>query len=52
VLIVALFNYYVSVVKDEPFKKRFLEMAGVSLGVAGLSFMVGYVVRTVLGVEI
>jgi VIT1/CCC1 family predicted Fe2+/Mn2+ transporter len=52
VLIIALFNYYISVVKDEPFKKRFLEMAGVSLGVAGLSFLVGYVVRTVLGVEI
>ena len=51
-LIIALFNYYISVVKDEPFKKRFLEMAGVSLGVAGLSFLVGYVVRTILGVEI
>jgi VIT1/CCC1 family predicted Fe2+/Mn2+ transporter len=47
-----MFNYYISVVKDELFKKRFLEMAGVSLGVAGLSFLVGYVVRTVLGVEI
>ena len=52
VLIIAMFNYYISVVKDEPFKKRFLEMAGVSLGVAGLSFPVGYVVRTVLGIEI
>jgi VIT1/CCC1 family predicted Fe2+/Mn2+ transporter len=52
VLIIALFNYYISVVKDEPFKKRFLEMAGVSLGVAGLSFLVGYVVRSALGVEI
>jgi VIT1/CCC1 family predicted Fe2+/Mn2+ transporter len=52
VLIIALFNYYISVVKGEPFKKRFLEMAGVSLGVAGLSFVVGYVVRTVLGIEI
>jgi VIT1/CCC1 family predicted Fe2+/Mn2+ transporter len=52
VLIIAMFNYYISVVKDEPFKKRFLEMAGVSLGVAGLSFLVGYVVRTALGVEI
>lgn len=52
VLIIAMFNYYISVVKDEPFKKRFLEMAGVSLGVAGLSFLIGYVVRTALGVEI
>ncbi len=52
VLIIALFNYYISVVKDEPFKKRFLEMAGVSLGVAGLSFLIGYGVRTILGVEV
>jgi len=52
VLIIALFNYYISIVKDEPFRKRFLEMAGVSLGVAGLSFLVGYVVRTALGIEI
>lgn len=52
VLIIAQFNYYVSVVKDEPFKKRFLEMAAVSLGVAGLSFLVGYVARRVLGVEV
>jgi len=52
VLIIALFNYYISVVKDEPFKKRFLEMAGVSLGVASLSFLVGYVIRNLLGVEI
>jgi VIT1/CCC1 family predicted Fe2+/Mn2+ transporter len=52
VLIVALFNYYISVVKDEPFRKRFLEMAGVSLGVAGLSFLIGYIARIALGIEI
>ncbi|MBN1887754.1 MAG: VIT1/CCC1 transporter family protein [Thermoflexales bacterium] len=52
VLIIALFNTYISVAKDEPFMKRFLEMAGVSLGVAGLSFLIGYVVRIALGVEI
>lgn len=52
VLIVALFNYYISVAKDEPFRARFLEMAGLSLGVAAFSFVVGYVIRTLLGVEI
>jgi VIT1/CCC1 family predicted Fe2+/Mn2+ transporter len=52
VLIIALFNYYISVVKDEPFRKRFLGMAGVSLGVAGFSFLIGYVARIALGVEI
>lgn len=52
VLIIAMFNYYISVVKDEPFRKRFLEMAGVSLGVAGFSFLVGYAARTILGIEV
>lgn len=52
VLIIALFNYYISVAKDEPFQRRFLEMAGVSLGVAGLSFGAGYLMRVFLGVEV
>lgn len=49
---IALFNYYISVAKDESFKQRFLEMAGLSLGVAGLSFVVGLLIREFLGVEI
>jgi VIT1/CCC1 family predicted Fe2+/Mn2+ transporter len=52
VAIIALFNYYISVAKDEPFKRRFFEMAGLSLGVAGLSFVVGLLIREFLGVEI
>ena len=52
VTIIALFSYYIAVARDEPFKKRFLEMAGLSLGVAGLSFVVGLLARSVLGVEI
>lgn len=52
VLIIAAFNYYVSIVREEPFRKRFLEMAGVSLGVAGLSFLIGYLFRSLLGIEI
>jgi VIT1/CCC1 family predicted Fe2+/Mn2+ transporter len=51
-IIIALFNYYIAVARDEPFKRRFLEMAGLSLGVAGLSFVVGLLARSVLGVEI
>lgn len=52
VLIIAVFNYYVSVAKDEPFRTRFLEMALLSLGVATLSFIFGYAIRSVLGVEV
>lgn len=52
VVIVALFNYYVSIAQDVSFKERFTEMAGLSLGVAALSFGVGYVVRALLGVDV
>jgi len=52
ILIIACFNYYVAVAKDEPFRSRFLEMAGLSLGVAALSFLVGFVLRAVLGVDV
>lgn len=52
ILIIAIFNYYISVAKDEPFRVRFLEMAALSLGVAAFSFVLGYVIRTALGVEI
>jgi VIT1/CCC1 family predicted Fe2+/Mn2+ transporter len=52
VLIIGLFNYYISVAKDVPFKRRFLEMTGLSLGVAVLSFFIGFVIRSFLGVDI
>ena len=52
VLIIALFNYYISVAKGLKFKSRFLEMACISLGVAALSFVVGLLVKNVLGVDI
>ena len=43
--IIAAFNYYIAVAKDQPFAKRFFEMAGLSLAVAGISFLVGYALR-------
>ena len=52
VLIIAFFNYYIPVAKEVGFKKRFFEMCGLSLGVAGISFLVGYLLRSVLGIEI
>jgi VIT1/CCC1 family predicted Fe2+/Mn2+ transporter len=52
ILIIASFNYYVSIAKDLSFKKRFLEMVILSLGVATFSFVMGYVIRTFLGVNV
>jgi len=52
VVIIAFFNFYISVAKDLPFKRRFAEMAGLSLGVAGLSFLVGLALRLFLGLQV
>lgn len=51
-LIIASFTFYVSVAQEISFKRRFLEMAGLSLGVAAFSFGVGFVLRMVFGVEV
>src|SRR3989344_7733707 len=45
ILIILFFTFYISVAQDLPFKKRFLEMAGISLGVSFLTFGIGYLVR-------
>jgi len=52
VLIITVFNYYIAVAKGVDFRRRFLEMAGLSLGVAALSFIIGYFIRIWLGVEV
>ncbi len=52
ILIIAGFNFYIAVAKHESFKKRFWEMAIISLGVATLSFGIGVAARLWLGVEI
>ena len=52
VIIIAVFNYYISVAKGESFRARFIEMAGLSLGVALFSFVVGYFIRQWLGIEV
>ena len=52
VLIIAGFTYYTSVAMDQPFKSRFLEMAGISISVAVVSFFVGILAKQLLGVDI
>jgi VIT1/CCC1 family predicted Fe2+/Mn2+ transporter len=52
ILIILIFNFYIAVAKNLNFKKRFLEMISISLGVALLSFLVGYVVKIVFKIDI
>jgi len=51
-LVVLAFTYYVSVAQDLAFRRRFLQMAGIILGVALVSFGIGYLVRVFFGIEI
>lgn len=46
-----VFTFYVSVAKDLPFKKKFLEMAGLSLSIAVISFFIGMGVRKVFHID-
>ena len=50
-VIIALFNYYYSVARGESFRKRFTEMAVLSFSVAGISFLIGYALKTFTGID-
>ena len=52
ILIIAGFTYYTSVAQDQPFKSRFVEMAGISVTVAVVSFVVGILAKQFLGVDL
>ena len=52
VLIIAGFTYYTSVAQDLKFGTRFFEMAGISVGVAIISFGVGILAKQLFGVDI
>ena len=51
-LIIMAFTYYISIAKDLPFRKRFLEMAIISLGVAAITFVIGVLVKKYLGINV
>lgn len=52
VLIILLFNYYISMAQSQPFLRRFGEMTVISLGVAGISFVIGLLAKTLLGIDV
>ncbi len=52
IVIIALFTFYNSVARGSSFWRDFLEMALISLGVAALSFGLGYLLRLWLGIEV
>lgn len=52
VCIIFFFNYYISTAKGLNFRHRFLEMTIISLSVAALSFLVGFVLKAMLDVNL
>ena len=51
VLIILCFNFYISVAKDTPFRRRFWEMVLISMGVSGISFLIGILVKSLFGID-
>lgn len=52
ILVIFFFTFYISIAKDLPFVRRFLEMAAISMGIAGISFVIGLAIRMVLHVDV
>lgn len=52
ILIIFVFNYYISVAKDLSFKHRFLEMVILNLIVTFITFTIGILVREGFGIEV
>lgn len=51
-IVIFITSLFVSIVKDFPFKNRFLEMVLLSLGIAFVSFIFGYILRVLFKVEV
>jgi len=52
VLLILLFTFYISVAQAKSFKKSSLEMIAISMGVATVSFFIGFLLRRVVGVDV
>ena len=51
-LIILVFNYYISVAKGYNFRQRFFEMAAISMGVAALTFGISWIIKAALHVNL
>ena len=52
IILIAAFMFYIAVAKGESFKRKFTEMASISISVAVLSFGIGLLVKMFLGIDI
>lgn len=52
IFVIAIFQFYISVAKEVSFKKRFIEMATISMGVAAFTFLIGFLIKIFFNVQI
>jgi VIT1/CCC1 family predicted Fe2+/Mn2+ transporter len=52
ITIILIFNVYISVAQEVSFREKFFEMVVLSLGIAAISFGIGFLMRKFLGVEL
>ncbi|MHA1270572.1 MAG: VIT1/CCC1 transporter family protein [Candidatus Helarchaeota archaeon] len=50
--LIFVFTYYTSVAKSFLFKKRFIEMVVISLSIAGISFLIGHLVKISFNIDV
>jgi len=51
-IVIFCFTFYISVAKDLSFSRRFGEMAAISLGVAAISYGIGFGVKALFGINV
>ena len=52
VIVIAVFTYFASIERGESYIHRFFEMLAISMGVAVISFGMGYLIRVFVGVGV
>ena len=51
-VVILIFTFYISVARATSFKRSYVEMAAISMGVAAASFFIGLFLRRVVGVDV
>lgn len=50
-VVIAAFTFFMAVVRDLRYRRTLVEMVAISMGVALVSFLIGWLLRTALGIE-
>ena len=52
IIVILFFTFYTSIAQDLPFRKRFMEMVLISLGIASLTFGIGFIIKAFIGIDV